>query len=311
MADRLNKGTFGEQGHGFFLGARGYFFVEGPSGAGGHAANAPGFDGVAFNPTLNDLIICDNKAFASTQDVRSATAIDPAVNLARNLDGLIDRLTQAKDIPHRIQILNLLRSTRMSLTATGVAPPPNVRIAVTNFGGKSRDIAQSLRNRGITFIDMNAAPSVPRPADRDYFNREIITEMPFDASQGADAYNARRSTMDAAAVAVATVAQVADNFGLEHSIKNALGRLAEEITETVVTKGSALVVVRIAASSTRNEGAPVARSVASAFVFSAASGLTRQKAIDLHTATGSYEASRGAHVDMETRYYWYGPHDMQ
>ena len=135
MADRLDKGYFGEQGSGFILGSQGYFLVEGPSGSGGHAANASGFDGVAFNPTIVDLILYDNKTFASDRNVRSATAIDPAVNLTQNLDGLISRLTTSQDIPRRIQILDLLRRTRLSLTSTGVAPPPNVRVAVTNFGG--------------------------------------------------------------------------------------------------------------------------------------------------------------------------------
>src|SRR5690242_8724017 len=46
-----DRGHAGEQSMGFYWGERGYFLVEGPSGAGGHAANARGFDGVAFNPT--------------------------------------------------------------------------------------------------------------------------------------------------------------------------------------------------------------------------------------------------------------------
>src|SRR5262245_49983286 len=143
MAERLDKGYFGEQGSGFILGSQGYFLVEGPSGSAGHAANASGFDGVAFNPTTVDLILYDNKTFASDRNVRSATAIDPAVNLAQNLDSLISRLTTSQDIPRRIQILDLLRRTRLSLTGPG-GPPPNVRIAVTNFGGNSPGITQAL-----------------------------------------------------------------------------------------------------------------------------------------------------------------------
>ena len=77
MAQRLDSGYFGEQGSGFVLGSQGYFLVEGPSGDGGHAANAAGFDGVAFNPTTNDLICYDNKCFAAVGNVGSATAIDP------------------------------------------------------------------------------------------------------------------------------------------------------------------------------------------------------------------------------------------
>ena len=75
------RGHGGEQSMGFYWGERGYFLVEGPSGAGGHAANAAGFDGVAYNPTTGHLVIYDNKAFARAGNVYDASAITK--NLAK------------------------------------------------------------------------------------------------------------------------------------------------------------------------------------------------------------------------------------
>ena len=77
MADRLDKGYFGEQGAGFFFGSEGYFVVDGPSGAGGHAANAKGFDGIAFNPNTGFLIYMTTRRLRPT--AMWETAIDPAV----------------------------------------------------------------------------------------------------------------------------------------------------------------------------------------------------------------------------------------
>jgi hypothetical protein len=71
------RGYAGEQSMGFFLGERGYFFVEGPSGAAGHGVTTSGFDGVAFNPSSGHLIIYDNKSFARAANVSTATAVEP------------------------------------------------------------------------------------------------------------------------------------------------------------------------------------------------------------------------------------------
>src|SRR5438093_7568944 len=87
--ERHDRGYFGEQEMGFFLGERGYFIVVGPSGSGGHGITEKGLDGVAYNPKRDHLIIYDNKAFARSGNVASATAIDPATRLASNLDPVI------------------------------------------------------------------------------------------------------------------------------------------------------------------------------------------------------------------------------
>jgi hypothetical protein len=60
------RGFLGEQSMGFFLGERGYIFVDGPSGSKeGFGVTVKGFDGVAFNPKTHHLIIYDNKAYAA------------------------------------------------------------------------------------------------------------------------------------------------------------------------------------------------------------------------------------------------------
>jgi hypothetical protein len=94
------RGYAGEQSMGFFLGERGYFFVEGPSGAAGHGTTTSGFDGVAFNPKTRRLIIYDNKSFARAGNVRSATAIEPRLNLVQNPEAVMARLQRRADIPH-------------------------------------------------------------------------------------------------------------------------------------------------------------------------------------------------------------------
>src|SRR3954451_12747560 len=117
MAAASDKGYMGEQGAGFFFGKLGYYFVDGPSGAGGHAANASGFDGVAYNPTTDQLIKYDNKAYSSTGNVAKASAIDPMQNLAQNLQRQIDTMKQMRCIPNRIRIIDLLQQTQRSLSS--------------------------------------------------------------------------------------------------------------------------------------------------------------------------------------------------
>jgi hypothetical protein len=219
MANSLDKATFGEQGLGFFLGGQGYFFVEGPSGKGGHAANAHGFDGVAYNITSDDLIICDNKCFASDRNVGSGTAIDPAVNLAKNLDALIARVQIASDLPAQDRILNLLRQTRTSVTSKGVSPPPNVRIAITNFGGNSQGLTRAFAGRGIKFIDINSAPVVPQRSSRIYITGQTIPAM---AQPAVAAYDLRRARAGAGAEAARFVAQSANDWALKCSIDREL-----------------------------------------------------------------------------------------
>jgi hypothetical protein len=160
----LDKGFAGEQAMGFFLGERGYFFVDGPSGAAGHAANARGFDGVAFNPKTGNLIIYDNKAWKRSGNVGSASAIDNQDNarlLKHNLTGMIARVRTMNDMPNQEEILDLLEQTRTAV-GTGAPWPAKVDIAVSNAWGNLTGIGPELSRFGIRFIDFNEAPTPVR-----------------------------------------------------------------------------------------------------------------------------------------------------
>lgn len=161
-APHNDRGFGGEQGAGFQLYSQqqGWQVIEGPSGAGGHNANASGFDAITYNPRLDELHIVDNKSLKRSGNVASATAIDPARNLARNLDDAIDRLTAAKDIPNRIRVIELLRATRRAL-AGGGAIPAKVRLVVRGIGGNSSGVTAALRGRGVEFIPENAPTPLP------------------------------------------------------------------------------------------------------------------------------------------------------
>src|SRR5262249_7972600 len=100
-----DRAYHGEQQMGFYWGQRGYFFVPGPSGAGGHPSNASGEDGLAFRAQPEDLLILDNKSYARRGNVGGATAIDPNANLGPNLDRMITRVQGLADLPHKARIL--------------------------------------------------------------------------------------------------------------------------------------------------------------------------------------------------------------
>lgn len=162
MSTSLDRGGSGEQSMGFYWGERGYFLVDGPSGAGGHAANARGFDGVAFNPSTGHMVIYDNKAFARAGNVYSATAITK--NLETNLGALHAVVAARPDIPQQPTILANIRAARDSLQpGSGVSWPRNLQLAVSNASGQSTGVGGKLANGSISFIDYYAAPS-PIPA---------------------------------------------------------------------------------------------------------------------------------------------------
>lgn len=306
MAENLDKGTFGEQGAGFFLGPQGYFFVEGPSGTQGHAANASGFDGVAYNIALDHLIIYDNKAFASSRNVGKGTAIDPAVNLTQNLDGLIGRVQNMTDMPSRYRILYLLRQTRVTVSSTGVSPPPNVRIAITNFGGNSRGITNGLAGRGITFIDMNAAPAVPTGSSKIYLNKENIQSMaqPVASTDGADSYNTRRGRVDAFAEGARAIAQTANDYALQSAINRAWDDLWEQVVEILLQGNGALVVMVVHTSTfPGNVGMINARSVTSSFVRSYLTS-SKQDAISRWQLEPQLTWNGGANDTCEQLLFW-------
>jgi hypothetical protein len=88
-----------------------------------HGLTAPGFDGVAYdpktgvayNPKTKEMIIYDNQAYKRAGNASKVTAIDPQINLRKNLDDLIQHIEthpNLKDLPHRNLILHRLTRTR-------------------------------------------------------------------------------------------------------------------------------------------------------------------------------------------------------
>lgn len=157
---RHARGYSGEQAMGFeqYPSSDGWVFVEGPSGAAGHNATAPGFDGVAYNTKTGELHIVDNKSFKRTGNVHSATAITK--NLGKNLNDLIAKVEAMpkKSFPHKAKVLSLLKQTRDALAA-GKSLPAKSKLIVTGSGGRSTGVSQRLKNLGVEFRDVTAPPS--------------------------------------------------------------------------------------------------------------------------------------------------------
>jgi hypothetical protein len=150
MDPRHARGFGGEQGTGFsnYRKEDGWAFIEGPSGSQGHSVVGSGFDGMAYNARLDLLDLIDNKSLARAGNVSSATAIDPAKNLAQNLDDAIARVTAMQDVPNRIRVLELLRAKRAALAA-GTPGPSQVRLVVTHVGGQTTGVSAPLAARGV------------------------------------------------------------------------------------------------------------------------------------------------------------------
>lgn len=150
MDPRHARGYGGEQTMGFqhYSQKDGWEFIQGPSGSQGHFVTGSSFDGMAYNKKLDLLDLIDNKSLNRAGNVSSATAIDPAKNLAQNLDAEIARLTGMSDVPNRIRILELLRAKRAAL-ATGAPGPSQVRLVVTHEGGQTTGVSAPLQSRGV------------------------------------------------------------------------------------------------------------------------------------------------------------------
>lgn len=300
MADRLDKGFFGEQGAGFYLGAEGYYFVEGPGGSAGHAANAPGFDGVAFNPKTGDLIIFDNKAYKSQGNVASGTAIDPMRNLATNLNNLITRVQGMADLPDQKVILDRLRATQATLANGAVAPPPKVRIAITNFGGNSAGVSGPMQTRGITFIDMaRQAPKIPAK-DR-YIDRNIVVTRAMGAPVMDAALAGRMAKGQAIAMAVAGASQFLNDWALGHAIERETKAMAPAILRAQSQGLGVLLIYTIPAI--RMEMV-TSRSLSYADM---AEGATMAAAYRKWWSTPRLEQGYGPHVTVERRFRWVPP----
>jgi hypothetical protein len=85
----------------------------------------------------------------------------------RNLDDTIAHVEGfvPAELPHRQRILRLLRQTRAWASGDG-ARPGQVRLIVTNAGGRSRGVTRRLRELGVEFVDLQSTQAVPRDPRR-------------------------------------------------------------------------------------------------------------------------------------------------
>lgn len=152
---RHNKGFLGEQTMGFILGKQGYIIIDGPSGNAGHKVTAAGFDGVAYHPIEDIIVIFDNKSYKSNSNISKSktTAIDPDKNLAINLRNLIFKIDRNPVLPRKGRILTLLRKAQQAIQ-NRKKWPDKVWIVASNAGGNSRGISRSLEKSGIRFWDV-------------------------------------------------------------------------------------------------------------------------------------------------------------
>jgi hypothetical protein len=211
------------------------------------------------------------------------------------------------DLPAQQRILTLLEQTRNSVTSKGVTAPSNVRIAITNFGGNSTGVTQTLTDRGIQLSDMRQAPRVPLPSSRLYFSKDSISSMMQPASFD-DVANTqvRMSRVGAAVVAGAAGMQLVNNIALNFQIKDELGKLTKPIAEALAGGGGALVVINIVATSPPGvEGGVVARHVESSFVIAKPNG-NRDEAMRGWANSPKIQMS-APHISHEERLFWIPP----
>ena len=319
MADHLDRGTFGEQGAGFFLGPQGYIIFEGPGGTqkipGAHQSNHRGFDGGGYNIQKDHLILYDNKNYASDKNIGSATAIDPKVHLAGNLDKLIKRVEAMKDLPSRVRIVDLLRQTRASVTNGNVKPPANVKIAVMNFGGQSKGITTGLESRGIQFINTNEAPKVPAASSRIYINKQTIPKLVSGVYNDRPMPNSGRMEMAANRMGLGAAlfsygAQFLNDMALDNSLEREYERLIPDVGKALVQGKGALLVFSIHTSSPPGSISMVqSRHVQSAYVVESTAPNVTAAISDWERRlklTGVFNTDRDlpAHVKRSTQFRW-------
>lgn len=150
-----------------------WIYIEGPSGAGGHALTSKGIDGIAYNLETDQLEIVEQKGIARARKVGlndDPTAV--TVNLQKNLDDAIERLRRMGPldsdmaVPRRATVLHRLRQLRAALD--GHAPvPARTRIVITSAQAKgiTRGLANYWRSRGVALpVEFESTAPVLRPA---------------------------------------------------------------------------------------------------------------------------------------------------
>ena len=155
-----DRGAAGELGAAFVgYPRRDWVLVEGPGGPAGHGVTSRGFDLVAVRVRGDfEVHLVDNKSFARTSNVRSATALTN--NLRFNLDALIAKVNTPRfnDFPRIVLLRGRLARARAALNTPGAPLPPGVQLIVTNEGGRSPGITAGLAARGVVFRDLNQLP---------------------------------------------------------------------------------------------------------------------------------------------------------
>jgi vacuolar-type H+-ATPase subunit H len=157
MGSHEARATAGEATMGFAYGEKGWQFLDGPSGAGGHPWNAAGLDGVAFRAGADgklEVEILDNKAFSGTRNVSDVSAMTK--NLPTNLTDLAREVAK----PHYDGVPRIgdLRDTINAARDAAVAKqplPPNVSLNVTTFAGRSGGVTSKLAGEGVRFKGTN------------------------------------------------------------------------------------------------------------------------------------------------------------
>jgi hypothetical protein len=147
-------GAMGEFDVAFALGQRGFEFVIGPAGSGGHELTEKGFDGIAHNPQTGETWILDNKASGGTSTVQEAPAI--VTNLEKNLVKAIADVEDLPRFPNQAAVVKNLQDA-LSALSQGQPLPAKVRVKVTNAGGYHSGISKKLKAANVEFEDITGS----------------------------------------------------------------------------------------------------------------------------------------------------------
>jgi hypothetical protein len=280
----LARSRHGEQSIGFFLGERGYFFVDGPSGAVGHDPSAHGFDGIAYNPQTRHLIIYDNKSWKSTRRVDKATSIDRSSTLPKHLDDMIEQVQSMTDMPNKDEILDLLQQTRRAVRLN-TKYPPRVQIAVSNAGSnpveRAIGVSDRLDTQGVTLIDYYEAPRAVR---RSISNQELVAFL---------------------GVALGALLQALGDLGIEREVNRRLQNELAPAIKDILSQGKGVLTVILLQETEPDTNDMRARMLLGVYVHG---GCTQEDAQEDWENTSSYLPGPSKEGwNSVTRYGWIPP----
>jgi hypothetical protein len=173
-------GRLGEREAAFFLGQEGWVVLYGSGGSQRfprsgtrrvHQPTTKGLDLIAFNPKDGSVLILDNKAGGGAHTVNDVSAFTS--DLGKKLKNRIAKLERGrahlppwalKDMDRSIAAL---KEAEQALAGKG-RWPSKVRLGVSNAAGNatgiSKELSKQLADKGIHFIDVNAAKKVVAPS---------------------------------------------------------------------------------------------------------------------------------------------------